>query len=159
MKYLSIENYPKAWIFRHQEMPVPAEDLQQIKPLTTQRAENIWAEYISRESTHPEHFAGDDWAADENAWSGSDIWQSAWDRAENKLPELMDEHLAAWQDDTTIFFCYESEHILETKWRIFRLYWKNFLFFDNGPVLLGRKRGEVVQFFDNGQFRVGKRPL
>lgn len=157
MKYIPIEEYPKAWIFRHRELPVDADDLQEIKPMTVERSEQIWSEHVSRESLHPEHFAEGDWAADDSVWCGTERWQSAWDSALNNLPLLLEEHLGEWDDNTTVYFCYESEHVLETKWGVFRRNWKNFLFFDNGPVLLGRKRKQVAQFFENGQYRIGNR--
>ncbi len=157
MRYIPIEQYSKAWIFRHRDLPIPADQLVQIKPLAKQRAEQVWAEYISRGCSHPEHFSNDDWAGRGKSWLGSDYWQSAWDSDSAALPVLLSEHLSGWEADTKIFFCYQSDHIVETCWQVWRNHWKNFLFFDNGPLLIGRKRNQVVQFFDNGSFRVGKR--
>ncbi|KXJ51993.1 DUF2947 domain-containing protein [Neptuniibacter pectenicola] len=158
MNYLPIEKYTKAWIFRHKDLPVPAEDMKEIRPLAEKRAEQIWAEHISRGCFHPEHFSEDDWVGQGKYWSEKDCWQSAWDSSSEALPPLMAASLSTWDDNITVYFCYQSDHILETKWGVFRRHWKNFLFFDNGPILLGRKRQEVVQFFDNGSYRIGHRP-
>ena len=158
MNYLPLEKYTKAWIFRHKDLPVSPEDLEEIKPLTESRAEQIWAEHISRGCSHSEHFAENDWAAQDKSWIETGYWQSSWDSNSDALPALLEEYLAKWDDNITVYFCYQSDHIIETKWGVFLRHWKNFLFFDNGPVLLGRKRKEVVQFFDNGNFRIGKRP-
>ena len=158
MNYLPLAEYPKAWIFRHKDLPIPQEDLDLIKPLTEKRAEQIWGEHISRGASHPEFFAENDWAANDSNWLEKDLWQSAWDSNKDDLPELIEEHLKDWDDNITIFFCYQCDHIIETKWKVFRKHWKNFLFFDNGPVLIGRKRKQAVQFFDDGSFRLGVRP-
>lgn len=157
MTYIPLEQYPKAWIFRHRDMPVSDEDMLEIKPLTEARAEQIWAQHISRQGTHPDHFAKGDWAADESNWFAIELWQSAWDSDNENLPEVLADHLKDWDDAITIFFCYESDHIIETKWGVFRRNWKNFLFFDSGPILIGRKKKQVAQFFENGQFRIGVR--
>ncbi len=158
MNHVPLEEYNKAWIFRHRDLPIPEEDMVQIKPLTESRAEQIWAEHISRGCSHPEHFAEDDWAADEKRWGVKEFWQSAWDSASPEMPLPLIEVLGEWDEHITVYFCYQSNHIIETKWGVFRRHWKNFLFFDNGPVLLGRKRKQVAQFFDNGTFRIGERP-
>ncbi|WP_286238245.1 DUF2947 domain-containing protein [Neptuniibacter halophilus] len=157
MNYLPMEQYSKAWIFRHRDLPVPAEALEQIRPLTEQRAEQIWAEHISRGCSHPEHFSAEDWAGKDSSWAEGDYWQSAWDSNKPDLPGLLAEYLQDWDDNTRVFFCYHSDHIIETSWGVWRRYWKNFLFFDNGPLLIGRKRKKVVQFFDNGNYRIGER--
>ena len=157
MKYIPLEKYTKAWIFRHRDLPVSEDDLAQINPLTESRAEQIWSEHVSRGCSHPEHFGEGDWAAKDKNWSEKDFWQSAWDAQSNDMPELLATHLAEWDDNITVYFCYQSDHIIETKWGVFRRNWKNFLFFDNGPLLLGRKRKQVAQFFDNGSYRLGLR--
>ena len=157
MKYIPFDQYPKAWIFRHRDLPIPAEELAEIKPLTESRAEQIWAEHISRGCSHADHFAEGDWAAQSKNWLEKDFWQAAWDSDASALPELLGEYLSEWDDNITVYFCYQSDHIIETKWSVFRKHWKNFLFFDNGPILIGRKRKQAVQFFDNGTYRLGKR--
>jgi len=157
MNYLPLDQYPKAWIFRHRDLPVTEEDKLLIKPLTESRAEQIWREHISRGCSHPEHFAENDWAAKDANWLEKDFWQSAWDSNKADLPELMDEYFKGWAPDTTVYFCYQSDHIIETKWNVFVRNWKNFLFFDCGPVLIGKKRKEAAQFFEDGSYRLGKR--
>lgn len=50
-----------------------------------------------------------------------------WESDEPELPEALAAHLA-WQDDVTVYFCYEKYNVLETKWSVFKRHWKNFLF-------------------------------
>jgi hypothetical protein len=157
MNYIPLEDYNKAWIFRHRDLPISDEEMLQIKPLTEKRAEQIWSEHISRESSHPEHFGDGDWAAKDSNWLEKDFWHSACDSNSSDMPLILIDHIGQWDDNITVYFCYQSDHIIETKWGVFRRHWKNFLFFDNGPVLLGRKRKEVAQFFDNGSYRIGLR--
>jgi hypothetical protein len=38
---------------------------------------------------------------------------------------------------------------------VFQRCWKNFLFLDDGTLLIGKKREQVVQFMSNGSFRLG----
>ena len=158
MSYIPLEQYNKAWIFRHRDLPIAPDELAQIKPLSETRSEQIWHEHISRQSDHPDFFGSGDWAAAKQSWQEQGRWQSEWDADAQTLPELLAEHLQTWDDNTTVFFCYQSDHVIETKWHIFRQHWKNFLFFDNGPLLIGRKRRQVVQFFDDGSYRIGCRP-
>ncbi|MCV6612355.1 MAG: DUF2947 domain-containing protein [Amphritea sp.] len=156
MNYLPIEEYRKAWIFRHKDMPVSEADLQQIKPLTEARAAQVWSQQISNEADHPSQFCNDDWANKNATWLETAEWQGIWESDNPELPELIAEHLQ-WDDSTVVWFCYEREHVIETNWDVFRRNWKNFLFFDDGPLLIGRKRKQVAQFHQTGNFRIGNR--
>lgn len=158
MNYIPLEQYNKAWIFRHRDLPIAEEDMLQIKPLSEKRAEQIWSEHVSRGCSHPEHFSDEDWVGQDSSWSVKEFWQSSWDSNSAEMPPLLAEHFGRWDKNITVYFCYQSDHIIETKWGVFLRNWKNFLFFDNGPVLLGRKQKQVAQFFDNGTFRIGERP-
>lgn len=157
MSYIPLEEYNKAWIFRHRDLAIPADKLAEIKPLTAARSEQIWHEHISRQSDHPDFFGQGDWAAAKQSWLEQGSWQSEWDADDHQLPALLAEHLQEWDDNITVFFCYQSDHVIETKWSVFRQHWKNFLFFDNGPLLIGKRRTQVAQFFDNGRYRIGHR--
>ena len=156
MSYLPIEEYKKIWIFKHQDMLVSDEDLIQIKPLTEARAEQVWSQQISKQNAHPELFDEEDWANKTQTWLETDNWQQLWESDDPSLPEILAGHLQ-WDDSTVIWFCYESEHVLETTWDVFRRNWKNFLFFDDGPLLIGRKRKQVAQFHQTGNYRIGNR--
>ncbi|MBQ0784033.1 MAG: DUF2947 domain-containing protein [Amphritea sp.] len=156
MSYLPIEEYKKIWIFKHKDMLVSDEDLIQIKPLTETRAEQVWSQQISKQNAHPELFDEEDWANKTQTWLETDNWQQLWESDDPSLPEILAGHLQ-WDDSTVIWFCYESEHVLETTWDVFRRNWKNFLFFDDGPLLIGRKRKQVAQFHQTGNYRIGNR--
>ncbi|CAH0992682.1 hypothetical protein SIN8267_02815 [Sinobacterium norvegicum] len=156
MNYIPFDEYKKAWVFRHRDLPVSAEDLAAIKPMTPQRSSEVWGLNISELSTEPDHFTNGDWAAAKKTWKVNDRWQEAWDSEESTLPEAVLENID-WDDNTVVYFCYDSDNVIETTWAVFQRCWKNFLFFDDGPLLIGRKRLQVAQFFQNGNVQVGER--
>ncbi|MGB2079425.1 MAG: DUF2947 domain-containing protein [Vibrio sp.] len=158
MPYMSLDEYPRKWIFTHQSMPIPEADLALIKPLTQQRAAQVWKENISHQSPDAERFAQDDWPAKTQSWMSSIDWMQAWESDESELPQEVLEHID-WQDDVTVFFCYEKYNIIETKWSIFKKHWKNFLFFDDGPILIGRRRTQALWFHTKGHVDLGSRGI
>ncbi|WP_305843379.1 DUF2947 domain-containing protein [Photobacterium leiognathi] len=157
MNYTELDNYTRKWIFTHASMPVPAADLEQIKPLTQARSAQLWQEHISKQSPDADHFEQGDWAFDAKIWSTPEDWQDAWDDDELTLLEAI---LTAikWEDNTTVYFCYEKYNIIETKWGVFKRNWKNFLFFDDGPILLCRKQKQALWFQSNGTYQLASRP-
>ena len=157
MNYLNWSDYKQGWIFRHREMPVPETDMAEIHPLTAAASEQLWRQQISKEATHASHFMNDDWPARNGVWTDQGEWQGPWDSDSAELPELMATHLS-WEDNTQVFFCYSSVHVVQTTWQIFRKHWKNFLFFDDEPLLIARKRQQVVRFHSDGTFDIGIRP-
>ena len=155
--YLPLDKYKYAWVFRRQDMAVSESDLEKIKPLTAARAAEVWRGQISTVCLFPSHLGQGDWANDERTWVGRDRWQEAWDRADNALPELLADHIG-WEPNVVVYFCYKHDHVVETTWGVFQRAWKSFLFFDDGPLLVGKKRKEVAQFFEDGTMAVGSRP-
>ena len=73
------------------------------------------------------------------------------------LPELILEHIN-WDNNTVVYFCTARNNVIETTWMVFKRCWKNFLFMDDGSLLIGKKRKEVVQFLSNGTCKVGNKP-
>ena len=156
MNYVELEQYSRKWIFTHASMPVEADDLEQIKPFTQARSSQIWREHISSQSPGADHFEKGDWAHVDKIWSESMDWQNAWDSDDIDLPPELLEFID-WEDNTTVFFCYEKYNVIETKWGVFKRNWKNFLFFDDGPILIGRKKQQALWFNSNGTFKCGNR--
>jgi len=157
MKSIPLAEYKKAWIFRHQDLPVSDEDFASIKSVAQQRAMDFWRDNVSEECDHPSVFTGDDWAGKSATWQQNSSWQGEWDSNSNELPVLMAEHFT-WEANTVVYFCYAGNDILETTWDVFQRCWKNFLFFDDGPLLMGRKRKEVAQFDSSGTYKIGLKP-
>lgn len=157
MKYLNLEDFDRAWIFRHKDLPLADDVKQGIKPYTEAVSNQLWNQYISQQAGHPSQFGQGDWPFQSSCWQDKADWQQAWDDDSNELPELLVEHLD-WDDNTNVLFFYDCDRVVETSWKLFKLSWKNFLFFDDGPILLGKKRKQAVQFLQDGQFAVGHRP-
>lgn len=156
MSYTSIEDLKNAWIFRHKSLPVESSDLDKIKPMAASRAIQVWDTFISNQVDHPDFFKVGDWPFDKNNWVESGKWEGLWDSNEPDLPELILEHIN-WDANTVVYFCSSREKVIETTWVVFKRCWKNFLFMDDGTLLIGKKRKEAVQFTSNGLFKVGSK--
>ena len=157
MKYLNLEDFDRAWIFRHKDLPLSDDVKVAIKPYTEAVSNQLWNQYISQQSGHSSQFGSGDWPAKGGVWSDKGDWQKAWDSENNELPSIILEYLD-WDDNTNVLFFYDSDRVVETSWKVFKQSWKNFLFFDDGPILLGKKRKQVVQFLQDGSFTVGVLP-
>lgn len=157
MGYQSLADYQQGWIFRHKDLPISPEDLVEIKPLDEVSAQQFWRQKVSHEATHASHFLGDDWPEKNNVWSEKGEWQASWDAEAVCFPELMGQH-CQWPGNTVVYFCYDHERIIQTTWSIFQRCWKNFLFYDDEPLLLAKRRNEVVRFHADGSFHVGNIP-
>jgi hypothetical protein len=157
MTHLTLEEYSRKWIFTHQSMPIPKEDLAQILPLTQAKSAEFWKMNISKVSPDSERFSSEDWPSNASNWSESVGWMKEWESDEIDLPELVKQHID-WQDDVTVYFCYEKYNVVQTTWSVFQRHWKNFLFFDDGPILVGRRRKQALWFKTDGQVKLGQRP-
>ncbi len=156
MSYLPLEAYRKAWVFAHAELPVSSADYAAIKPLIPARAVTFWHEQISKQADHPDFFKQGDWPVRKGTWCEEGEWEAAWESDDPALPASVLAHLA-WEQNTPVFYCLDSQNIIETPWAVFQRCWKNFLFMDDGPLLLGKRRAEVVQFLPDGRFRLGRK--
>lgn len=154
MNYIPLDQYKKAWVFRHKDLPVNDADLAKIKPMSETRAAALWTAFVSKQSDHPEFFHKGDWANSGKTWLETDNWQKAWEDESPDLPEFISNHFD-WDPNTVVYFCYERTHVLETTWDVFKRNWKNFLFMDDGPLLIGKKRKQVAQFLQNGNAKIG----
>ncbi|MFV0448808.1 MAG: DUF2947 domain-containing protein [Vibrio sp.] len=154
MSYIPLEHYQRKWIFTHQSMPVAEEDLVQIKPMSQTRAAQYWKENLSSQSPDAERFSSQDWPSKAGSWCNEIDWMAEWESDDQSLPQAVLEHID-WQDDVTVYFCYEKYNVIETKWSVFKRHWKNFLFYDDGPILLGRRRKEALWFKTNGKVKLG----
>ncbi|ASP40916.1 hypothetical protein CHH28_11665 [Bacterioplanes sanyensis] len=158
MQYLDWPDYRQGWIFRHRELPVPDSAMARIRPLAASSASQWWRQQVSLEASHASHFLSDDWPARNGVWQTERLpWQARWESDDHALPDEILNHFQ-WQDNTVVYFCYDVHHVVETDWLTFKQHWKNFLFFDDGPLLMGRRRNEVAQFFSDGDYVLGNKP-
>lgn len=157
MKFLNLDDFDRAWIFRHKDLPLEDATKLAIKPYTEEVSNQLWNQYISQQSGHSSQFTATDWPSKSSTWVEKAQWQSAWDSDNPSLPSSVLEFLD-WDDNTNVLFFYDSDRVVETSWKIFKASWKNFLFFDDGPILLGKKRSQAVQFLQDGSVLLGSRP-
>jgi hypothetical protein len=157
MNYIPLDNLKNSWIFKHKSLPVAEKDLNRIKPMSEERANVVWDTFISRQVDHPDFFRKGDWPTSKSQWLEQGNWEKRWDSDEKEIPELILNHLN-WDQNTIIYYCNSRDNVIETTWLLFQKYWKNFLFMDDGPILLGKKRHQVVQFNNNGYFKIGHKP-
>ncbi len=154
MKYIPLADYKHAWIFRHAEMTVPADDMAHIKPMTPVAANDLWRNNISKQGINPDEFGSNDWPLNPDIWHTEGEWQTLWEGDEPELPEALPTTLD-WAPETTVYYCVDNETVFETSWLMFCRHWKNFLFFDDNTLLLARKRKQAVQFRQDGTFAIG----
>ena len=157
MSYTPLEQLKNAWIFKHKSLPISETDLSKIKPMIKDRANVLWDTFISRQVDHPDFFKKGDWPFDQSNWQEQGKWEGIWDSNEENLPELITNSIA-WDNNTVVYYCSNRENVIETTWVVFKRCWKNFLFMDDGCILVGKKRKESVQFNSNGSFKVGIKP-
>ncbi len=154
MNYLPLSEHKKAWIFKRSDLPICEQDIQAIKPMTEARATVLWKELISKQVDHPDFFRKGDWAFSVDTWSAQGNWEEVWDSEQANMPEELLAHFN-WQDNTVVYYCNDQQSIIETTWSVFKRCWKNFLFMDDGALLIAKKRNEVAQFMANGTYRYG----
>lgn len=154
MSYLSLSEHKKSWIFNRTDLPIRDDDRAAIKPMTTTRAATLWKELVSKQVDHPDFFSKGDWAFSVETWKAEGEWESVWDSDEVALPAAISAHLP-WEANCVVYYCNDQHSVIETTWAVFQRCWKNFLFMDDGALLLAKKRNEVVQFLSNGHFRLG----
>ena len=157
MSHIPLEQLKNAWIFKHKSLPISDVDLTKIKPMATDRANVLWDTFISRQADHPDFFKKGDWPFDQSSWQDQGKWEGIWDSNEENLPELIATTIA-WDNNTVVYYSSNRDNVIETTWAVFKRCWKNFLFMDDGCLLIGKKRKEIVQFNSNGSFKVGNKP-
>ncbi|TDO99778.1 DUF2947 domain-containing protein [Marinomonas balearica] len=157
--YIPLSSFPKSWVFNRRDPFVSEEDKQEIKWLSESSAADIWRDYVSADHLHPELLKESDWVVDSANEIGREAWEVRWESDDETLPEFILEHLGNWGEDTKVFYCCSNEIVFETTWGVFKRTWKAFLFLENGPVLIGRKKKQAVQFCTDGFARTLNRPV
>ncbi|MGB1262589.1 MAG: DUF2947 family protein [Cognaticolwellia sp.] len=156
MNYISIDELKNAWIFKHKSLPISDSDKAKIKPMTANRAKVLWDGAISKQVDHPDFFKKGDWPDNGSSWTDTGKWESIWDSDDSALPDAILAQLK-WDNNTVVYYCSARNNVIETTWAVFQRCWKNFLFMDDGAILIGKKRNEAVQFLATGYFKVGNK--
>ena len=157
MNYISVDELKNAWVFKHKSLLISDSDKAKIKPMASNRAKVLWDGAISKQVDHPDFFKKGDWPESTNSWSDNGKWESIWESEEAALPEEILTHLK-WDNNTVVYYCNARDNVIETTWAVFKRCWKNFLFMDDGAILIGKKRTEAVQFLSTGYYKIGNKP-
>ena len=158
MNYIPLTELKNAWIFKHKNLPITPQDIAAIKPMSETRARVLWDTFISKQVDHPDFFRQGDWPYNQSNWLDKGNWGGLWDSNETSLPAVISEHLT-WEANTIVYFSSARQQVIETTWQVFQRCWKNFLFINDGVILVAKKRREAVQFLANGSFKVGNRVI
>ncbi|WP_028109230.1 DUF2947 family protein [Ferrimonas futtsuensis] len=157
MKYSDFEHYPYLWVFKRQDMDVSEKDLSHIRPLTPRASDELWQAQISKNANHCTDLRKGDWARNQQTWQETLAWEAAFDSDDPSLPDEVEPFLA-WDDNTIVWVCYGSDHVVETHWAVFRRNWKCFMFADEAALVIGKRRRQALFFADEHNLKLGTRP-
>ena len=150
--------------FLHDDPKLPQKAADSIAVLGRSQAEKLWDRFIGagRVLTKRRHFM----LLSENEWPSqltrtalsSFEWAEDWDaNRHGPFRDWLRTHCDA-SDDSSVHILYMREHCVTTLWTTFCDHWINFLYEDEGVILLLPSRAEAF-LFSNGRAWVGRRPL
>lgn len=142
IEYTQLEKHHDIDYFTDPDVFVPKKYRLQIKPLTHKSADQFWEKYISAYNKHTMLLNENDWFNNVELEAIAN-WQNDWN--ENNYTRITNilKDKVSWPEDTTIYFCWSNTNIIETTWSIFTSYWINFLFDDEGPILITKENDEL----------------
>ncbi len=157
MNYTDLDAYSFAWVFRRADLAISDEDKAQIRPLAPHFARHVWQREVSQNGNDLDRLSSKEWPRRGDVWLDSVPWDAAFESDDPALPETLTSHLP-WTGDTLVYVCYDPEHILETRYSVFKRCWKGFLFAAEQALVVGRKRRETLWFVDETSVKLGVRP-
>lgn len=154
-RYISMNDYCRSWYFYDEEIRVPDEDINKIKPLSINFSELLWEEYISDRNRHFKALDSHDKLSllEKDDYNWLDDWNNG---AYDNFTNYLSRNLPYNQEDTIIVF-WSKESAVETNWSIFIKHWANFFFDDEGIVLINTSNEKVLVFCSDGVLLKGKR--
>jgi hypothetical protein len=154
-KYISMEHFDCNWFFYMEDIRIPDEDFSKIKPLSEEYSSNLWEEFISKKNRHLRLLDREEWPSSLKRinYNFIDDWNS--NNYEGLAYNLGEE--VSFEENELILFFWMKECAIETTWGMFLKYWVNFLFDDEGPILISTEKEEAVSFSTTGLVFVGKR--
>ena len=113
MNYIPLNEFKKAWVFRHQDLKIAPTDLEKIRLMSPTRSAVLWSTMVSREKDHPDFFTENEWAGQPSSWQENLNWEKDWEAGLEELPESINEFLK-WENNTTVYFCLNRDGVIET---------------------------------------------
>lgn len=156
-KYIDMKYYPNNWYFYDKDISIADCDIEKIKPFTQQYCSFLWNHYISKSGRHSILLKPDEWLVELLKNNPICYFDTDWN--ENRYDTLRDllSECLHFNNQDHIYFFWNREDGIETTWEIFLRYWINFLFNDEGPILINPSSKHVIRFGSDGSVRIGKR--
>jgi hypothetical protein len=154
-KYINMDQFGANWFFYIEDMMVSNEDMKNIKPLSIEYSSLLWNQSINNHKRHFTLFSKDERQALLLKKIDYD-WQADWnnDEYENFSDYLKGNIIYKPYDIIVVFW--SKECAAETSWEIFLKHWANFLFDDEGVILLNTTNGNMLVFCSDGILYKGK---
>lgn len=126
-----------------------------IKPFSEWYSELLWGRYISNRNRHFKLLDSKDKLKqlNKNDYNWLDDWNTG---TYENFSNYLRENVLYNQNDTILVF-WSKETAVETNWSIFIEHWANFLFDDEGIVLINTTNENVLVFCSDGILLTGKR--
>jgi len=145
IEYTQLKNHPDLEYFTDQDILVPEEYREKIRPLSKNSAEIFWKNNISSHNKHTMLLNEKDWFNELNLKEIAH-WQEDWNSNNySRITNVLRNHVS-WEEDTIVYFCWNNFNIMETTWGVFTKYWINFLFDDEAPILISKEKNELFTF-------------
>ena len=140
----------------HDDPKLSSEDLEDIYILSERECAEKWSEYVSADSRHFMQMRDSEWPT--KIVSGNDCWYH-WveDWNDDCFSELSTRlRNIGIPDESALFVFWMKEIGLKTNWGVFRMNYGNFLYEDEGCILVLTGHEESL-VFSNGSTWLGKR--
>lgn len=153
-KYVDMKDFEGSWIFYIDDVRVQDEELEEIKPLTDNYSSFLWKKYISEKSVHIMLMKEDEYLLKpKSIYNFNKDWNS---RKYQDLAAALYEALDFDCKDT-IYFFWNCNWGVEISWEFFLKHWINFLFEDEGPIIINPCSYNCVLFSPQGEVIIAKR--
>jgi hypothetical protein len=140
----------------HDDPKMSASDIEQVDILSESTCSNKWIEYVSAVNRHFMQMQDDEWpakvVADSNFWYR---WQEEWNDDDFcKFSSLLRD--VSLPGNSTLYVFWMKEVGVKTTWEVFCNNWGNFLYEDEGCILV-LPAHEVSLVLSNGSAWQGER--
>ncbi len=121
-------------IHLHEDPPISEAEANQIKILSESESSDLWVKYISKYNRHYMLLGYDEFPSG----SGDTFlyyWKDDWHYRKSQKFKSKLKNLPFEKNETIIFF-WMKESAIETQWSVFYNNWINFLYEDEGCILI-----------------------
>ena len=151
-KYIDMNDFAGNWFFYQDEIMIPQNHIARIKPLSKKYSNFLWKQYVSKTGEHLMTIENHEVLLElQEVYNFIDDWNQ---NNYSNLREELQKHLNYDYNDQ-IFFFWGCGTSVETTWEIFLRHWINFLFEDEGPILINPRSKKVIIFGSTGSVLIG----